>query len=305
MRILLCWARLLGWAVLATGLVFQVFLRDRWDGWALLFYGLPKPLLGTTALVLAWMTRGRPRRLAGVLSAGLWIWWVTSSWCWNPAPEPAATRAQNEVRLLSWNLSRPQVVHADLVALIRDFQPDAVVGIEPGPRAGELLRAYEAELPGYRADFMPRGILWLSRVPSRYRERGKLDGLGAFALFDVNHPQSLFSIVAVDVYAHPLISRRKQIEEALAHTRGRSDVILMGDFNTPLESVHFAPFRNRGLTNAFEAGGRGFRETWFWGLPLLSLDQVWVGDAWQVVATQKVQKRSSDHAALLVTLKRR
>ena len=57
--------------------------------------------------------------------------------------------------------------------------------------------------------------------------------------------------------------------------------------------------------NVFEARPSGLAETWPLGLPLLSLDQVWVGPDWQVVELEKLWRiRDSDHAALWVVLRR-
>ena len=152
-----------------------------------------------------------------------------------------------------------------------------------------------------------KGARWrfsqrLRRVPT-LRARGKLDGIGAYANFDVTLPRRGFRLVLVDVHADPLMLRKPSLDEALAHGNHDPQCIIMGDFNTPLESVHFAPYRAAKMQDAFATAGRGFRETWFWGLPVLSLDHVWCGPSWNVVEARKIRDWSSDHDALLVTLR--
>ncbi len=292
-----------GWLLLAAGLLLQFGLKDRLPGLALLFYALPKPCLLALACVLAlWPGATRRSRLGALsLAVALGLTWLDP----RLEPPPAVPPRDDDLRLLVWNVARPQGPHNGLIELVRARQPHIVAVIEPGRVQPDWLRAYEQALPGYRADWMPRGLLWLSRVPSRYRERGKLDGSGAYARFEVNGPWPTFPVVVADVFAHLLHSRRGQLQEVLAQAQDRSDALLVGDLNTPLESVFLEAWRAR-YRNVFEARPGGLAETWPLGLPLLSLDQVWVGPDWQVVGVEKLWRvRDSDHAALWVVLRRR
>ncbi len=298
---------LAGWAVLLLGLLLQYGLQDRVFGFHLLFYAMPKPcLLGLAVTLLVWPFAGWRSRLAAACTAILLATsWISVSWR-AEAPVAAARDASGEVRILFWNLCRPTGLHQGMVDLVKEFQPHIAAFVEPGQSdMEENCRTYESMLPGYKAAWMPRGILWLSSVPSRYRERGKLEGAGAFARFDVNGLGPTFPVVVADVYPHPLHWRKAQLEEVLTHGQNRSDGILMGDFNTPLESALLNDYRQH-YTHALEAAGQGFKETWPLGLPLLSLDHLWLGPDWEVVEARKVWNiTQSDHAALLVTLKRK
>lgn len=294
-----------GCVLLLAGVVFQVMLQDRIPWLALLFYATPKPCLAALALVLAlWPgAPAQPRWLALGVAVVLCAWWWRASW--RSGPEAEREPGGEEVRVLFWNLARPAGVHEGMVELVDELRPHIAAFVEPGRGAGEWLKDYEARLPGYQAAWMPRGILWLARTPSRYRERGKLEGAGAFARFDVSGLGPVFPVVVADVYQHPFHSRKGQLDEVLAHSLGLSDALLAGDFNTPLESAHLAPIRAR-FTNALEAAGRGFKETWPLGLPLLSLDQVWAGPDWDVVEARKIWRvEHSDHAAVFVVLRRK
>jgi len=294
-----------GCVLLAAGVVFQAPVKDHVPWLALFFYATPKPCLAALALALAlWPgTRTRQRLEALAVVAVLCVWWCRDSW--RSGPEAAREPRAGDVRVLFWNLARPEGVHEGMVELVDELRPHIAAFVEPGRGAGERLKDYEARLPGYEAAWMPRGILWLSRTPSRYRERGKLEGAGAFARFDVSGLGPVFTVVVADVYQHPFRSRKGQLDEVLAHSPGLPDALLAGDFNTPLESALLAPVRAR-FTNALEAAGRGFKETWPVGLPLLSLDQVWAGPAWGGVEGGKIWRvRHSDHAAVFVVLRRR
>ncbi|GEP40822.1 endonuclease/exonuclease/phosphatase family protein [Brevifollis gellanilyticus] len=300
--------RVLGWLALLAGLLLQLWLKDRHVSWAVFFYGMPKPCLAGLALVLTLLSPGLWKRLvAGALTLVLLGWWLSLSWSSGPAAPaaPSADLTKDEITVLYWNLCRPKAVDQEALELVRELNPQIAAFVEPGPELTKHLPAYEKELPGYTAAWMPRGVLWLSRLPSRYRERGKLDGLGAYARFEVYEPGPPFQVVVADVHPSLMHSREQQLKEVLAQSQDRDDTIFVGDFNTPFESVYFDVWRTR-FTHAFTGAGSGFRETWPVGLPLLSIDHIWVGKAWEVVETRKIWRLTgSDHAALFVRLRRR
>lgn len=299
-----------GWLALALGLVLQLWLKDGHMALALVFYALPKPCLAGLALLLLKLGKGWWRMMAAAAFVMISGWWVAASWSSGNVAVAAAARIDagrtaEEVTILYWNLCRPRGLDRQALELVDALKPDIAAFVEPGPNVGGLLGEYAQRLPGYRAAWMPRGILWLSRLPSRHRARGKLDDMGAYARFEVDLPGGAFPVVVADVHPGILRSRAAQLQEVLQHSLGRADAVLAGDFNTPLESVFFEPYRAR-FTSALEAAGGGFRETWPCGLPLLSLDQVWAGADWQVLEARKIWRLTgSDHAALYVRLRRR
>ncbi len=293
--------RFAAWAALAAGLLMQAVLRDRWDGLAAVFYLLPLPVLAGIAAFLAIVHRGR-RRMAGIFFLLLLAWWLARSWSWHVSGVDTAASA-GEFRCLYWNLSRPGQPSEAMIELVRELQPDVAGFGEPGPHFMEHEAAYEKALPGYDCHFMPRGLILLSKWPARMIERAKLDGRGAYGVYEVTAPHHKARIVLVDVHSDPLSSRKKSLAESLAHAAGDPHGIIMGDFNTPAESVHLDSYREQGMQNALDAAGRGFRETWFWRLPVLSLDQVWAGKGWRVQEARKINRWSSDHAAVFVRMR--
>lgn len=290
-------ARLAAWLVLFVGVLLHVTIRDRIDYLSTVFYALPLPVLAAIASVLAiWKSK---RRFALLCAMTLAVAWFTRSHS-SHAPQPGSTGKQ-EFRALYWNLGRPKQPSGDLISMVRQLQPDVVGCGEPGPSFMAQGGDYERALPGYTCHLMPRGLFVLSKWPVKMLGRGKLDSLGAFAYFDVSAPQGEVRLVLVDVWADPLLPRRRSLEEALSYAEGGRRCLIMGDFNTPAESVWFAPYRAN-MHQAIEEAGTGFRETWFWRLPLLSLDHIWAGHDWRILQAQKINRWSSDHAAVFVRL---
>lgn len=287
----------LGWFVLIAGVLLQITIRDRIDYVATIFYALPLPVLAGIAGTLSIWKTGRQFALscAVIITAA----WFSRSY-FSHEPQLLST-GKREFRALYWNLDRPKTPSGDLIDLVTRLQPDVVGCGEPGANFMEQGTDYEKALPGYTCHLMPRGLFLLSKWPVKMLGRGKLDSLGAFAYFDVSAPQGTVRLVLVDVWADPLLPRKRSLDESLSYADGGSRCIIMGDFNTPSESVWFAPYRAR-LQDALETAGRGFRETWFWRLPVLSLDHVWIHRDWRVLEAQKINRWSSDHAAVLVRL---
>ena len=291
---ILGYLRLLLWLGISLGIVMHALVRDGVDSLIVVFYILPLPvLLGMTCVL---MLHRRHRIPALLVALGLTVSWVARSFSWHDAKP----HDPNEVKVLFWNLDRPDQPSKPLIEMIQKLNPDFVACDEPGPHAEEDTKAYKAALPDYDCQYMPRGILWLSKHPSRYRARGKLDNIGAYAVFEAQMKEHTLRIVTVDVYGEPTRPRTAQLKEVLDHTNHDPRVIVMGDFNTPSESRHFDAFRQDHLQDALDMGGRGFRETWFFGLPLLSLDHIWLGKDWQVLEAQKIWTKHSDHAAVFV-----
>ncbi len=301
--------KIAGWLALLTGILLQLWLKDHYPWLAVFFYAMPKPCLAGLAFVLMLLPRQRmgSRVTAGLFMLTITSWWLMTSWSFGkePVATPSSDLTKDEITLLYWNLCRPGGLDQQAVEMVRELNPQIAAFVEPGPELTKLLPAYEKALSGYSAAWMPRGVLWLSRLSSRYRERGKLDGLGAYARFEVHEPGPPFQVVVADVHPSLMHSREQQLKEVLAQSQDRDDTIFVGDFNTPFESVYFDVWRTR-FTHAFTAAGSGFRETWPIGLPLLSIDHIWVGKAWEVVETRKIWRLTgSDHAALFVRLRRK
>jgi len=113
--------------------------------------------------------------------------------------------------------------------------------------------------------------------------------------------QGELTVVVADVRSQPWISREQAMATILRAAGDDPRAILLGDFNTPPESLWFRDWRKWEFTLANDAPRRGFRETWAYGLPLLTLDHVWLGPGWRALRCENL-RLGSDHRAVKVTL---
>jgi endonuclease/exonuclease/phosphatase (EEP) superfamily protein YafD len=122
------------------------------------------------------------------------------------------------------------------------------------------------------------------------------------AHFRVKVGGQMLNIFAADLGAPPFLPRGPQIDMLAGLTSEQPRTLVMGDFNTPLESVHLASMRAH-FTEAMDGPHRGFRETWFYNLPMLSLDHVWLSSDLEPVFTSRRLTLASDHDPVVVNFK--
>lgn len=102
---------------------------------------------------------------------------------------------------------------------------------------------------------------------------------------------------AVDVTGSTDVPREWELTFVDSVVKQRKNTVILGDFNVPYESKYLKPFKTD-FKHAFNEKGIGFRETWFYNLPLLSLDHIWVSKNFKVLKTNKTNTFKSDHNLL-------
>lgn len=189
--------------------------------------------------------------------------------------------------------------------LVKQRRPDLAAFVEPGDFSQDLLQAYRHALPDYFVEWMPRGILWMSKALSRRGQRDRLAAQGAWAMFRVEDDAGAFPVLVCDVRIEDgwCGHRAEQFAELQRLLPQHDSFIVMGDFNTPMDSRFFDLWMPRGF---YALHPKGLPvATWPALLPLWSLDQVWLGKRWRVDQVERLWLSShSDHAALWLQIHR-
>jgi endonuclease/exonuclease/phosphatase family metal-dependent hydrolase len=108
------------------------------------------------------------------------------------------------------------------------------------------------------------------------------------------------TVVVADVRSQPWLLRDQAMAGILRAAAGDPKVVVLGDFNTPPGSMWYEDWHSS-LALANDGQRSGFRETWVFGLPLLTLDQVWIGSAWKPLWTDQT-RHGSDHSRVRAVL---
>lgn len=174
---------------------------------------------------------------------------------------------------------------ADLSAVIEagDFSPDEWARFTAATPEHEWRRFDGSTMLGVRGKILSHEPLGVHDLYRCHRVRVALPDRGEL------------TVVVADVRSQPWLSREPSLAGILAAAGDDPRAIILGDFNTPPESRWFRAWREKGFTLANDAPRRGFRETWAHGLPLLTLDHVWLAPGWKCLRTEKFRP-GSDHA---------
>jgi len=323
-------AAALGWGYLAAALVVAAMLWGLGDrttvGTVLLFMGRWIFLLPVVVLapVVAWL---RPRHLlplaAGTLIVLGPVMGFRTGWR-RLLPAPAG----EHLRVVSFNADGGRLA-AQLLPSMLDRWQAQIVGIQ---ECGEELAAAARLVPGWHLH-VSRDLCFLSRYPIRdsaVMDRSGLDrikqsepdepgGAGYVVRFLLDGPRG--PIRAANLHLETprkgfegLMSgdRRRMennteirgIEAKLARewvTAGAGPLLVLGDFNTPVESAFFRDEWGD-LTDAFSVAGTGLGVTKHNGWIGARIDHVLASDEWHVDHAFVDDRKLSDHSALIVDL---
>ncbi len=291
-------------ASLAAGWGLRLTVRDSMPIASTLFYAMPWPVLAALGTALCVVSFSRGRRVVAFAAAILAVGGaagVVVDLAMNPPPRSSPSDA----RVVFWNVGRPTEDLPRVLDLLRAHDAD-IIGIdETGEITGEAYRSWQTAFPGYQlARKRSSGMMILTRGEILGTEKGSLGKWGRFLESDVRIRGVLYRVLLVDMEAGPLRSRRTVFRELRDRIVGDGDgkLILMGDFNTPLDSVHFDVLRPR-LAHAFETAGRGYSATWPVPIPVMALDHLWVGREIEVTGCSLGFSLLSDHRLVAATLR--
>ncbi len=282
--------------VVAAGVILRLSVGDGMPLVAPLFYALPLPVLA----VLALLRTGCSRLLKQRRTTAVWVPVTIAVVIWCLAAtvrrhEPQS--AEEPIRIVCWNVAcGGGGWNGQIAQTIRREQPDIVGLIEAGGAPEERQRFCDVHFPDYEAVPMVRGLLCLIRGTAGQGRVIPLANGGRAGTVSVQINGREWTVVLVDINSHPHRFRATPLAALAELVEGMSEgpVVVLGDFNTPSDSVHFEPLRVH-HTEAFNAAGRGYAATWPIPLPVLSLDQIWTNGRLRPLRCEHRWTAQSDH----------
>lgn len=285
-------------AVTAVGVVLHVTIRDAW-GWpsCMVFYALPRPLLAGCALASAGLMRQAAGRLQCLIVAhglGLCFWTLAADCAWHvPHVSP---RTDASWRVASWNASHLPRGRAVAAEVMRTWKADVIGLVEAGPTDAAALAEWRRLLPGYSVEsprsgalLIARGDIALGPVATIYRQSEAMP-----AIVQINGVAG--QIVLVDITSEITHCRIGPLAGLSEYLDGFAEPpqIVMGDFNTPTDSLGFQRM-GRTYRSGFTSRGWGYRPTWPIVCPVLELDYIWLRSDVAVQACRHGWTAASDH----------
>jgi endonuclease/exonuclease/phosphatase (EEP) superfamily protein YafD len=186
---------------------------------------------------------------------------------------------------------------------IRKWEPDVIAMVEADKRFKLNLDAWRSELPGYDVVGTYFGAMIAVRGEVLKHEEHRLRPLSWCESFDIRVDGKEFTVIIADIASHLFLSRRRPLAELAQMAQERSDrpLVIVGDFNTPDDSIHFGPLREQ-CSSAFREHGSGYAPTWPMIYPVLTLDQIWTNSLATPSACEHFWSTSSDHRPVIVRL---
>jgi len=270
-----------------VGVIIHFSIKDYVLVSAIFFYALPLPVLIFLTLFLSVFTNKLSRKVSIATALFLTFVWVNKSYVSNTINDKV-----EGFEIVFWNASRHN--NFNEAFKINNSIPDVMVMVESG---NIIMRNVKKEYPHYYFYLSKKEIAIFSKTPIKIIKEITSKNNSNLINFETNN----LNFYAVDIQGHLGAPRKLEIRFINELINKNKNTIILGDFNTPFESRYFQFFKDN-FVNAFDAKGNGFRETWFWNIPLLSLDHIWVSKDLQVLKTEKMNTFKSDHSMLRMFL---
>ena len=257
---------------------------------SLLFYTFPLPVIIAIVLSLTIFLSKTFRKYNLLLAGALLLFWLGRSFKIH-IPEEIN---ESDIEVVFWNASHER--NLEDAFNISGNIPDVFVLVEHGKYSVDRLQSKYSDYYFYKSI---NGISVFSKLPIELIDDISSNygtNIVKFETYNIN-------FYAVDVSGSMDVPREWELTFVNEYVEQKTQTILLGDFNVPFESKLLDNIKNN-FNHAFNEKGNGFRETWFWNIPLLSLDHIWVSKDLKVLKTEKIGTFKSDHNMLKTFIKK-
>lgn len=295
------------WALVggvALGALLRVTVRDGLTGLGFVYYATPPVVMsGLLSLAGVMFATSKRRRLATAIgvAAVLCLAWHRSHAL--VSPTGGGGSLDGALVVATWNAGRGDAGW-DAVADEIDGLAAHVTALQEAGTDDADRRAFWAQrFPDHERAFFGSGLVLLVRGRIVSSRKIDLRDDAKCALVEVEVEGRTLHVLQVDVKRLALTPRATVFEKLDAAIAGITErpLVILGDFNTPRDSVFFDAWRER-FDHAFEVAGGGHDATWPLPLPVLAIDHIWCSRDLQVVVCALGSGTGSDHAPVVAYL---
>jgi len=276
--------------VIIVFLLIHFVLKENNYFFSLLYYTFPLPLIIIAVVLFSVFQTKKIRSYNLILALVLSVIWFSRSFKINSSEAIKKT----DIEIVFWNATHKR----EFKDIFDEFEtlPDIVV----------LVEYHAEELTQVKAKYADNFFYWHSQSEIGIFSKKPIIIKGVFISDDesvvINFTTSEINFYAVDVSSSMNIHRKQQLKFVDESIKTNEKTVVLGDFNLPFESKFLESIKNN-YNHAFNEKGNGFRETWFWNIPLLSLDHIWVSKDLKVRKTEKIGTFKSDHCMVKTFIK--
>ena len=265
-------------------LTIHFVIKERTFWSSLYFYAFPLPVIILVILAISIILTRRWRRYNLIIATVLLVIWLSRSFKIHIPDNIKET----DLEVVFWNASRENTFES-VINESGDI-PDVMVLVEFRKKNIEELKKRYPEYYFYKSE---RELLVFSKTPIDTI----IENTSNYNTTVINFKTVGVNFYAVDATGSTDVPKEWGLTYINKSIKEKNTTIVLGDFNTPYESIHLKQLK-KDFNQAFNNKGNGFRETWFYNIPLLSLDHIWVSKDLEILKTEKLYTTKSDHSML-------
>ncbi len=266
-------------------LLIHFVLKETTFFFSLLYYTFPLPLIILGIVIFSIFQIKNTRIFNLILAILLSVIWIGRSFKINTSE----IVKESDIEVMFWNATHKREFND--VFERTNHLPDIIV----------LVEYHAEELAETKLKFPDFFYYWHEESEIGIFSKKEIEIKDVFVskdeTFVINFVTNGLNFYAIDVASSMHVFRKNQLEFVTKCINTNKNTILLGDFNTPLESRFFNDIKTN-FNQVLNEKGNGFRETWFWNIPLLSIDHIWVSKDLQILNAEKISTFKSDHVML-------
>lgn len=283
-------------AYLLTGYAFLLLvhfiLKDRFYLTGIIFYAFPLPiiLLISTILLVVFFSDKKLKIILSLVLLCLTFLWFNNCYFLHNSDE----RNEEEKTLIFWNVNKQKDFNLkQLKEITENKSVETIFLVEAIHEKSDYKNKVEKELHDYKIEYLKGNMIVASK--------NKIETLNSIQInqdLNLNHIRvDNTTYILVDIYASPIHHKKDALYKVIEYANKNNIDVILGDFNTPFESIHFEKYKSN--YTSLRAYQNGFSATWPFGIPLLELDQIWLKNEIIPLELEKLYCRHSDHAILI------
>ena len=276
--------------IIAALLGIHFIFKDCNYEMSILFYVFPLPVIITVILFLSKFLSKRYRKINILLALVLLMVWLNKSFKFNNSGDIKET----DLEIVFWNTSRNR--NFEDAFSVNNHISDVLVLVEFND---EQIREIKEKYPQF--------YFYTSHKEMAVFSKEKLNIINEktskFSTTVIHFETYGINFYAIDVIGSIDVPREWGIDFIESSINTNENTVLLGDFNVPYESLLLDNFKTK-FNHTFIERGNGFIETWFWNLPILSLDHIWVSKDLEILKTEKINTWKSDHSMIKTIIRK-
>jgi hypothetical protein len=199
-------------------------------------------------------------------------------------------------KVLFWNLAKREQLSINYIFnQVNKHQPDVLAFVEAPHTTLKNLDSLKMKLPEYSFKTLEGAMLVAAKENIELLDFKIKEDAYKVNLLEIK--TSNLKFIVTDLTANVLVDKKEILSFVSDFAKKNNVDIIVGDFNTPFESVHFNHFYDGFST--FHYYNNGFTATWPLGIPLFELDHIWISKKHQPIHLIKEYHEASDHALLI------